>query len=170
MTKDDFIAGLQNYLDAFGEFCTSRNIVLDNISLDHVCYKCESREEYEILRGLFELDDRFVYQSVISKRRIAYIGFVKPLTSVCGDVYYLELSDQKPDKSQVQGCDHIEPIPNGISYEEMLTRFSLPDLVVSESIKPHHVTHDIKLPNGVKLKLSEGRLVDKIYKDELVIK
>lgn len=168
-TKEELQTVLQTYLDSFADFCKERNIDTAGIAIDHICYKCSSKEGYESLRALCEFDESFVYQSIISKRRISIIGFKTPLTSIYGDVWYLELSDQKPDNSQASGADHIEPIPVGISYEEMLSRFSLPDLTVEESVKPHHTTHDIRLPNGIKLRLSSYRLIDKIYKDEMAL-
>ena len=141
---------------------------MSGVHIDHICYKCDSREEYEQLRALFEYDDSFIYQSIISKRRIAVIGFAQPLISQYGDIWYLELSDQKPDGSQKSSVDHIELISSQVGYSELLQRFSLPDLVIEENIKPHHSTHDIVFPNGVKIKLSHGKLVDKIYRDEML--
>ncbi len=167
MQKEELRTALQSFLDRFGKYCASRAINLASISIDHICYKCSSREEYEQVRAMCEFDEAFVYQSIISKRRITIIGFKEPLKSVCGDVFYLELSDQKPDHSQVSGVDHLEPIPDNISYGEMLARFSLPSLVVEENVKPHHSTHDIKLPNGIKIKLSHGKLIEKIYRSEM---
>ena len=165
----EFKIKLQNYLNNFGKFCEDNKVNLGGIQIDHICYKCESSEEYEYLRKMFEFEDRFIYQSIISKRRISYIGFNEPLYSICGNIYYLELSDQKLDKSQQSKCDHIEPVPNGISYLEMLRRFSIENLTVEENIKPHHSTHDIVFTNGVKIKLSHGKLIDKIYREELIL-
>lgn len=169
MTNREFIKKLQNYVDKFGEFCKENNIDTNSVNLDHICYKCESSEEYENIKKMLEYESKFVYQSIISKRRIAYIGFFEPLSSICGNVYYLELADQKPDNSQKSKCDHLEPIANGITYEEMLKRFSINNLDVKKNIKPHHSTYDIVLPNRVKIKLSYGKLIDKIYKDELIL-
>lgn len=119
------------------------------------------------MRSWFEFSDVFVYQSIISERRIAIIGFKEALKSVCGDVWYLELSDQKPDGSQVSGADHVELLPADISYEEMLERFSLPGLEVEENLKPHHSTHDIRLAKGGRIKLTRERVVEKIHRDEM---
>jgi predicted metalloenzyme YecM len=81
--------------------------------VDHICNKCGSRQSFEALRDIFEWEGEYVYQSIISKRPIAFIKFKKPINTALGDIYYLELSDQKPDSSQKEGFDHIEIIPTG---------------------------------------------------------
>ena len=170
MTRLELKSKLQNYLDEFGKFCSENSISINGIDIDHICYKCSSKEEYEMIRSFFEYDDIFIYQSIISKRRISVIRFLEPMKSICGDVHCLELSDQKLDGSQESKVDHIEPINKTISYEEMLTRFSKLNLPIEENIKLHHSTHDIVLPNGIKLKFSREPLILKIYEDEMTVK
>lgn len=167
MTREELKNKLQEYIDMFDSFCNEQKISTENINIDHVCYKCGSTEEFENIRKTLEFEEKFMYQSIISKRRIAYIGFSEPLNSIFGKVYYLELSDQKPDNSQKSKCDHLEPIPNGISYESMVERFRNSNLEIVETIKPHHSTHDSILPNGVKVKMSSEKLIDKIHREEM---
>jgi predicted metalloenzyme YecM len=169
MNKIQFRKILQDYLDELSTFCVENRILIKGVSLDHVCYKCSSNEEYENIRRMFEYEDIFVYQSIISKRRIAYIGLGESLQSIFGAVNYLELSDQKPDNSQESKCDHVEPLPININYKEMVELFEKHSLKTEISNKPHHQTYDIILPCGVKLKLSRCPLIDKIYEDELKI-
>ena len=170
ITRVELKNKLQNYLDEFGKFCSENSISINGIDIDHICYKCSSKEEYEMIRSFFEYDDIFIYQSIISKRRISIIRFLEPLNSICGDVHCLELSDQKPDGSQGSKVDHIEPVSKTISYEEMLARFSKLNLPVEENIKPHDSTHDMVLPNGIKLKFNNEPLISKIYKEEMTVK
>jgi predicted metalloenzyme YecM len=164
----EIIKKLQDYLDLFSKYLKENNFNISGIKIDHICYKCESNEEYERLKSFFEFESKFVYQSIISGRRIAYIGFRTPLISIFGNVFYLELSDQKTDNSQKSKCDHIEPVPNGITYEEMIERFSMDGLEIEENIKPHHSTHDLVLPNGVKIKMSHEPLVNTIYREAFI--
>lgn len=169
MTKENFKKTLQRGLDSFDAFVGEKKLKLDDLLIDHVGYKCSSTGEYEEIRKLFEFDEKFIYQSMISKRRISCIGLAAPLSATCGNVFYIELSDQKSDESQISGCDHLEFISETITYEEMLDRFSTVGLPVVESVKPHHSTHDVRLPNGFKIKLSRERLVQKISRDEFIL-
>lgn len=142
--------------------------LLGKVSADHICVKCSSNEVYERERKLFEFDSRFVYQSIISKRRISIIGLSKGLATVVGNLNFLELSDQKPDGSQKDCVDHIEIIPAGISYEELISKVKTKGYSVIESIKPHHSTYDVILPSGFMIRLSQEMLVNKIKRDELM--
>ncbi|MFA6018455.1 MAG: VOC family protein [Patescibacteria group bacterium] len=75
---------------------------------DHICYKCADSTEFEAIRKMFEFESAFIYQSIVSKRRIALIKFLVPIKTALGSIDLLELSDQKPDNSQTSGFDHIE--------------------------------------------------------------
>jgi predicted metalloenzyme YecM len=169
MTKSELYTKLQDYITLFDTFCEQYSVDIRNILIDHVCYTCASSAEFEEVRSMFEFDDAFMHQSIISGRRIAYIGLGKPFSSSCGPVYYLELSDQKPNGKQSSKCHHIEPVPAGITYQDMLERFVNTGLPVEESIKPHHSTHDIKLENGLHIRISRERLIQKISRDEMVL-
>ncbi len=151
----------------FDDFVRNCDLV-GKVSADHVCIKCSSNEIYERERKLFEFDSRFVYQSIISKRRIAIIGLSKGLATVVGSLNFLELSDQKPDGSQKDCVDHIEIIPAGISYEELILKVKESGYSVTESTKLHHSTYDVILPLGFMIRLSQEMLVDKIKREEMV--
>ncbi len=157
----------RNQREEFNAFCDSCNLV-GKVSADHLGLKCDSALQYEMRRRLFEFGSRFVYQSIISKRRISIIGLTQGLPTVVGDINYLELSDQKPDGTQKDSIDHLEIISTGISYDELVSIITEKGYTVKETIKPHHSTYDIILPSGFVVKLSREMLVDKIKRDELV--
>jgi predicted metalloenzyme YecM len=166
MTKQDFYTKLESYAKLFNAFFIDKAIDTQGIGLDHICYTCSDSAEFEQIRSWFEMSD-VIYQSIISKRRIAYIGLREPIISTFTPIFFLELSDQKPDNSQTSGCNHIEPYPQDISYDEMLFRFQNLELDIKENIKPHHSTHDISVPNNLKIRLTRERLIDKIYREEM---
>jgi predicted metalloenzyme YecM len=133
---------------------------------DHVCFKCASSGEYEAIRRLFEPESVFVYQSIISKRRIAVIKFLRPLASVLGDIWFLELSDQKPDQSQVSGFDHVEIYPRQGSVERLATQLEATGVRFEKVVRPHHTTFDADIGEGFRVRLEEERLVEKISREE----
>lgn len=153
--------------EEFNVFCNSCNLV-GKVSADRIGLKCDSALQYETRRKLFEFDSRFVYQSIISKRRISIIGLLEGLSTVVGNLNYLELSDQKPDGSQKDNVDHLEIVPTSISYEELVSIITEKGYKLKETIKPHHSTYDVILPSGFVVKLSREMLVDKIKRNELV--
>src|SRR3989338_9214435 len=96
---EDFYEQAQAVIPAFDEFITLYDLRND-VKADHINYKCESSESFESIRRIFELDSRFIYQSIISGRRIDLVGLKKNLETSVGAISLLELSDQKPDRSQ----------------------------------------------------------------------
>lgn len=143
-----------------------KNSLVGITSPDHICYKCGSKEEYDYIRSLFETESCFLYESIISKRRIAIIKFRREIISAPGPIRFLELSDQKPDKSQVSSFDHIEVMPNGISYDEMVERLNKVGEVIKVE-RPHHVTHDLDI-GGFIFRCTREPLIEKIKREEMV--
>ncbi len=130
---------------------------------DHVCYKCGSAKEFEEVRAILEKGAAYMHQATISGRRIAYVKLAAPLPTGLGDVWFVELSDQKPDGSQSSGLDHLELYPVAPTTYDMLVDLLQKggeQLVHVE--RPHHTTHDITLPSGLIIRLEPGPLIEKI--------
>jgi predicted metalloenzyme YecM len=154
------------YLEEFDAFCRVHDLI-GLVQADHIGLKCSSKEKYEFQRSLFEHDSRFIYQSIISKRRISIIGLSVGLETTVGSLDYLELSDQKPDGSQKDLVDHLEIVPTGCSYDELVSQLKMKGVAMKEIIRPHHTTYDIALPSGFLVKLSREMLIDKIKREEM---
>lgn len=167
--KQEFLGKLQDYLNRIDKYFESKNIYLpEHIFIDHICYKCSSKEEFEMIRSWFEFEDSFIYQAIISKRRIATICFKDMLKSKISLVCYLELSDQKPDNSQITKVDHIEITSNEFSCDELQQYFKDLGFDVKIDSKPHHTTYNFTTPDGLEIKLCNERLVDKIAREEII--
>ena len=154
------------YLEEFDTFCKAYNL-LGKVKADHLGLTCSSKEVYELQRSYFEFTSRFIYQSIISKRRISIIGLTEGLVTSVGPLNYLELSDQKPDGSQRDIVDHLEVVPVGLSYQELVDDLKTKGVALKDTIKPHHSTYDVILSSGFIVKLSREMLVDKIKRDEM---
>ena len=137
------------------------------VRADHIGYKCSNSTEFERLRFLLERESVFMYQSIISQRRIAIIKLLHPLKTVCGEIAFLELSDQKPDGSQVSGFDHLEVYPLEGTVEELVQEFQKEGRVFEQIARPHHVTYDRSLAEGFKLRLEAEPLIEKIKATEM---
>ncbi len=155
------------FLEEFDTFCREYGLV-GKVKADHIGLKCSSKELYESQRSFFEFESRFVYQSIISKRRISIVGLTEGLVTSVGLLNYLELSDQKPDGSQKDAVDHLEIVPVRISYQELVDDLQSKKVMLRETIKPHHTTHDIVLSSGFIVKLSQEMLINKIKREEMV--
>lgn len=135
---------------------------------DHIGYACINSTEFEDIRSLFEQESAFIYQSLISQRRIAIIKLLRPLKTSCGEIWYLELADQKPDGSQVSGFDHIEMYPSKGTMESLLKAYKDKGIAFDKVERPHHVTYDMLLTEKFKIRLEVEPLVKKIMMTEMV--
>lgn len=161
----DFFTQSRPFVELFNAFAKKHSLP-GNAKADHICYKCDSRESFEKLHTLFEYESEYMYQSIISKRPIAIIKFKTPIETDLGPIWYLELSDQKPDASQKDGFDHIEVYATSGSYDDMVTKLKASENVI-EVIRPHHSTHDIDIGSGFLFRCTQGPLIEKIKSEEM---
>jgi predicted metalloenzyme YecM len=166
MQLKEFYEGARAKIREFDLF--ARQYDLNEIMrADHIGYKCGSTREFEELRRLFESNSDFIYQSIISLRRIAIIKLAMPMHTCCEPISYLELSDQKPDHSQEAGFDHMEVYPMKGSAEFLACHLQSLGICVKKSGRPHHPTYDIGLYTCFALRIEEEPLVRKIIRDEM---
>lgn len=162
-----FYCGAKGVAEALDGF-VSENGLRRSVVADHICYKCDSSESYEHMRRLLEPNSTFMYQSFISDRRIAYFKLQTPVSSsTAGNVYFIELSDQKPDGSQKDKFDHVEIYPSeGIEYDYLVGHLKQRSNTVEYVDRPHHSTHDVILPGGFIIRLTSEPLIEKIRREE----
>jgi hypothetical protein len=163
---EDFYTESEECVTLFDKF-VAKHELFGRGGSDHICYKCGSIESFEFIRALFENESEYIYQTIISKRRIAVIKLRKGIVTSLGEITVLELSDQKPDNSQKEGFDHIEVYPVGQTYEDMVAELEKTE-VVKKVERPHHTTHDIDMGNGFLFRCTEGSLIEKIKNSEMV--
>ena len=162
----EFYKEAEKFTEIFNSFVTKHSLKGKVVS-DHICYKCESKESFERIRASFEEESEYIYQSIISNRRIAVIRLKKIIQTDLGTIGYLELSDQKPDNSQRDGFDHIEAYPVGWSYEQMVEELQETEKVIKVE-RPHHTTHDIDIGGGFLFRCTQGPLIEKIKNFEMI--
>lgn len=163
---EQFYEESEKYVDIFNIFTKKHNLT-NRTQADHICYKCESKSSFENIRSILEFESEYIFQSIISKRRISYIKLKKGILTDLGEIYFLELSDQKPDRSQKEGFDHIEVYPTSFSYEDMVNELESKEKVIKVE-RPHHITHDIEISSDFLLRCTRGPLIDKIKNSEMI--
>ncbi len=160
----EFYEGAQRhvgYANAWFEYYRPKAIA------DHICYKCASSEEFEQMRTMLEKESVFVYQSIISNRRIAIIRLKNSIATTLGEVWFVELSDQKVDGSQRSEFDHIEIYPETGSMEDLVRILEEKGVIVEKVSRPHHTTFDVAIHESFKTRIEPEALIEKIIRDEL---
>ncbi len=160
----EFFESSQQWIEIFNAW--SRPLV-SFAAADHICYKCSSSEEFESLRAMFEHESIFLYQSIISQRRIAIVKFTQPIGTILGDIWLLELSDQKPDGSQASGFDHVEIYPTTGSLESLVETIEANGTSLQKVVRPHHTTFDLTIKDNFKVRLEPEPLLEKIQREEM---
>jgi predicted metalloenzyme YecM len=166
-TLDDFYAQARFYVRLLDAFAKKHQIHFA-LQVDHISYKCDCKETFEHMRSLFEVEGNYIFQSFISKRRVAYIRLPRNIVSdSLGLLEFLELSEPKLGRSQKSCFDHIEAFTHErLSYEKVVAHLkSKVEVVVPK--RAHHPTHDIELVPGFEARLSLGPLIDKIRREQM---
>lgn len=161
---DTFFQAATTSVASFDAWARSVNV---ETKADHIGWKCASSQEFEHIRSLFEVESHFIYQSIISNRRIAVIGLTRSIPSALGDIRVLELSDQKPDGSQKSGFDHIEIYPVAGTAEELATKLAERGTMFEKIVRPHHTTYDAKIAGGLLVRIEAEPLTEKIMREEM---
>ncbi len=165
-TLEHFYTQAEERLNSFNDFIKS-NAIEEKIFPDHFGYRCSTNEEFINLRAFFEFEASFVYQSIIAKRRIALIKLKIPLATLAGPLMYLELSDQKLDGSQKSGFDHVEFFSRTKDIQTLLTLFESKKYLFTKIERPHHITFDCRLADGLVVRIEEEALIQKIVTKEI---
>jgi hypothetical protein len=84
-----------------------------------------------------------------------------------GDIWFLELSDQKPDGSQKSGFDHIEIYPTTGTVQDLANDLESKGVQLRKVERPHHTTIDGHLPGGFLIRLEPEALIEKIKTTEM---
>lgn len=165
MNVTSFFQQAEPYLQAFRAWVSQYS---PQAQADHICFKCVDATEFEEIRRMFESESVFIYQSIVSKRRIALIKFNPPLETGLGAVSLLELSDQKPDNSQTSGFDHIEIYPLHGTMEEFVADLELKGAMFNKIIRPHHTTFDATILDEFKIRIEPEALMAKVKEEEII--
>lgn len=167
-TLEEFTKQAQEKIQIFNAWALEHHLS-DKIIPDHFGYKCFSSEEFEQMRKLLENKSTFIYQSIISKRRIAIIKLKDPIETNCGLLLFFELSDQKPDGSQQSGFDHLEFFSKDGSEKNLIKYLENKNIQVKKVERPHHTTHDINLGESFIVRIEAYPLIEKIVREEIEI-
>lgn len=165
-TLETFYKEGEQLTEEFNTFIDEQNLY--NVTLpDHICFKCGSSELFEQVRAMFEAEAKFVHQANISGRRISMIKLKKGFQTALGEITVLELSDQKPNNSQVTGFDHIEIYPTETSFDDFVALIESSNIKIKKVERPHHTTYDISIGEKYNIKLTQEPIFEKIKREEM---
>ncbi len=166
MTYDIFFEKAYESIEQIEVFIRS-NKLETMITLDHLCYKCESHEEFTMIREILEEKGDYLYESWIGDRLIALIKLTEPLSTSFGPISFIELQDQKPAGTQKSGFSHLEAYPKDVAYGDILEYLKGQEVSVIEDPTPHHPIHEVELSPSFVFRLEQEPIIEKIKREEL---
>lgn len=165
----DFMHGAVRYLTKFDGFAEQHRL-RGYGTADHLCFKCGSHESYMGILEMLRHAKRYAYESIIGGRDITYLKLNRPLYSIVGPVYFLEISDQKPDGSQRNGFDHVEIYPSLGDMQSLVNHLRRNGARFGDGSCAHHETFDSERIDGLMVRIEHGPLIHKIVHEEMGIK
>ena len=151
------------------------------VTADHLSYKCREFREYDELRSRFEeyadggwRGCRFIYQSIISGRRVSVIGLTEGIRTPFGDLRVLELAEPKTMAADPGGFDHVEVFSPFVGIDQLAELFRRSGQPFVKKERPHHMTWDARIPvdpssgrPDVTVRLTDEPLAAKIGREML---
>lgn len=156
-------------LDEVAGFFTEQQVAT-LVAIDHVCYKCFSRAEYDRLRELLEssVEISYLFQIQLAGRRVAYFGLHQGLpVRGFGNVPCIEICDKRETHRESPGFHHVELYPAGIGYDPLLQALVARGMKPALKSRPHHTTFDMTLPSGLVVRLTERPLIHTIFERDI---
>lgn len=151
----------------FNEFC-ELNALIGLIQADYMCIKCSDADIYEGRRLEYEEVSSFMYQSLVSGRRVALFRLTESIATKVGDIKYLMLCDQKSDGSQDDRVAYFEVVATPGNYETVVEKLKAREVPVKETVRPHFTSYDATLPTGFTVRIAKEAIIDKIKREEVV--
>lgn len=83
-------------------------IHIQGFEMDHICYRVETDERYEILKKELSSISKMINESDINGRKIAIFKLKKPIRHEMRDIYLIELPAPKKGSFYKEGYEHVE--------------------------------------------------------------
>lgn len=81
---------------------------VENFELDHICYRVQSMEEYNIKKSELAPFGELLVESMVNGRLISTFKLQDPIVYKNRKIYLIELPSPKPAHSYKSGLEHVE--------------------------------------------------------------
>lgn len=148
-----FLATVDDFLSQIISECEEAGISLQSYEIDHVCYRCETPEEYHLLCNELKGIGKLLLESMISNRPIASFELDTPLKFRNWTIRCVEIPFPKPGRFYARGFEHIEVVVGDdkstpLNNKEDLLRFAsnFSSISFEESSIDKEVNAELRLP------------------------
>lgn len=105
---ENILGPITPFLDRIFQFLDQDGIDVSLYELDHVCYRVETKEEYERLKTQLQPLGELLTESLIGGRLIATFKLFEPIRYKKRKIWCLELPSPKAGSPYKEGYEHVE--------------------------------------------------------------
>lgn len=105
---EKILPGLKPFLDKIFLNLFINAIHIQGFEMDHICYRVETDERYEVLKKELLTISEMINESDINGRKIAIFKLKKPIRHEMRDIYLIELPAPKKGSFYKEGYEHVE--------------------------------------------------------------
>lgn len=118
-----------------------------NWQIDHLCYRVESEDQYQLFKSFFATEGKLLIESEVNGRLISTFKLSQPLLVNQHSIDLIELPAPKKSKPQIEGFEHIEIVCHE-AFEKIQNSFSVLKFDVSGLKKSINAELELKLNSG----------------------
>jgi len=107
-TTHDIFADVPRFLERIFMNIASDKIDVSEYVLDHICYRVETMEEYESMKGFFSERWTLLIENIIGGRPIATYSLYEPIIYRDREIHTVELPSPKEWSFYPSGWEHAE--------------------------------------------------------------
>ena len=147
---------VEPFLDKITSYLESRtNIKISGLEIDHICYRCESIEEYLLVTAELATLGKLLVEGMIGGRPISTIELNEPIIYKHWKIPCIEVPCPKTGRSYKSGLEHLEivigsptsstPFESKEFLLEFVTQHSSPDIQFDCRAIDKHINADVSL-------------------------
>ena len=165
---NELIEASQPFLDTLFECLESTGLNVDDLQMDHICYRVEQLEEYLKVKALINAHAMLLTESKINGRSIACFKLDEPILFRSYKLPVLELPSPKLASPYKSGYEHVEFVVN-CSLEDFIESYPNIDWDLSGMKKSINRDIRIRFDRDFSVKFHEQSLeaVIKIEKNQV---
>jgi len=105
---DTFRSSLISFLNNIFTELKNVDLNVSELNMDHVCWRCESVNEYDEMLELLKKHGILFHQSIHNDREISLIQLDQAISYLDRKIDLIELPSPKPSKPYCSGFEHVE--------------------------------------------------------------
>ncbi|MBT3982333.1 MAG: hypothetical protein HOE90_13325 [Bacteriovoracaceae bacterium] len=110
------------FLDKIFHTLKSNSINIENLEIDHICYRTSSAENYLQIKSVFAELGECLIESEVGGRPIATYKLNEPISYKGRNIALVEVPAPKNGKVTPEGYEHIEVVID-TSFEEIMKKY-----------------------------------------------